>query len=96
MIVKYFVDYYYTYWSFSKYGGELLRSGKKNANCTVVAMAAGSSRNTLTSSAITVSSTGSPMCVIAEISSSGLSKNISPKRIIKKNEDKLLIHFLFY
>lgn len=50
-----------TYWSFSKYGAELLRSGKKKANCTVDAMAGGSSRVTLTSSAITVNNTGSPI-----------------------------------
>lgn len=48
------------YCSFSKYGGELLRSGRNRASCTVVAIAGGSSLITFTSSAITVSSTGSP------------------------------------
>lgn len=68
----------YTYWSFSKYGGELLLSGKNNAIWTVVAIAGGSSRDTLTSSAIIVNSTGSPICVKAAISSSGCNRNISP------------------
>lgn len=67
-----------TYWSFSKYGGELLRSGRNSASWTVDAIAAGSLRATFTSSAITVSKTGSPICVIAEISSNGLTNVISP------------------
>ena len=75
------------YWSFSKYGGELLRSGRKRASWTVVAIAAGSLRATFTSSAITVSKTGSPMCVIAEISSNGLTNVISPA-IEQKREKK--------
>lgn len=44
-------------------------------------MAAGSSRVTLTSSAITVNRTGSPTCVNAEISSNGLSNDISPENM---------------
>lgn len=79
----------FTYWSFSKYGGEFSLSGNKNANWTVVAIAGGSSLETFTSSATTVKSTGSPMCVIAAISSKGLRRKISPK------EHKVEVHELF-
>lgn len=67
-----------TYWSLSKYGGELLRSGRNRASCTVEDMAGGSLRSTFTSSAITVNSTGSPVCVSAKISSTGFTNLISP------------------
>jgi membrane protein insertase Oxa1/YidC/SpoIIIJ len=62
----------------------LLLSGKKKANCTVVDIAAGSSRVTFTSSAITVSSTGSPAWVMAEISSRAFTNFISPEKESKK------------
>lgn len=79
-IIHIYINESDSYWSFSKYGGELTRSGKNRANCTVVAIAGGSSRERFTSSAMTVSSTGSPTCVIADISSIGRNKNISPAK----------------
>lgn len=73
------MKYKKTHWSLSKYGGELLRSGKKSASCTVEDIAGGSLRATFTSSAITVNNTGSPVCVRAVMSSIGFTNLISPE-----------------
>lgn len=65
----------------------MLRSGRKNASCTVEDIAGGSSRITLTSSAITVNSTGSPVWVSAEISSTGFTRRISPRGKNQENQN---------